>query len=155
MFVYNSFGASIKYVDKQGGGRGSPKYHRYYINLFSKRMGVKNSQYSVILIINLWMPPKVRFSYHNSKLRIQKNIFSHLFWPFFIKICWKKLREKNSKKVISGCCVKKQFLKMTLTLKVLSFRKINKFWKSDWHFLNLLLHNNSKLKKLRFFIFTI
>ena len=34
--VKGGLGASIKYVDKQGGERGSPKCQRYYISLFSK-----------------------------------------------------------------------------------------------------------------------
>ena len=49
-------GASINYVDKQRGGRGSPKCLRYNISLFSKlvnemvRGGVKNPQNSVNIV---------------------------------------------------------------------------------------------------------
>ena len=45
-------GASLNYVDKQGGGRGSPKCQRYYIRLFNKlvKEGVKNTQTSVYVV---------------------------------------------------------------------------------------------------------
>ena len=54
-------GASIKYVDKQGGERGSPKCQRYYISLFSKLVkegegGQKSSKFCQRI---LWMPPNL------------------------------------------------------------------------------------------------
>ena len=55
---YRPQGAFRNYVDKQGGGRGSHKCQRYYINLFSKLVnegggGQKSSKFCQR---SLWMP---------------------------------------------------------------------------------------------------
>ena len=51
-------GVSINYVDKEGGGRGSPKCQRYFIYLFSKFVneGGGGPKSSKLCQCSLWMP---------------------------------------------------------------------------------------------------
>ena len=53
-------GASINYIDKQGGGGWSPKCQPYYISLFSKLVNEgwrEGHKYQKFCEPSLWMPP--------------------------------------------------------------------------------------------------
>ena len=77
-------GASINYIDKQGGGGWSPKCQPYYISLFSKLVnegwerGITNTcMYSKFCQRSLWMPPNDVYPSSESTIWIN-DFFSHM-----------------------------------------------------------------------------
>ena len=65
---FAAMGASINYVDKQGGGKGSPECQWYYISLFSKLVneGEGGQKFSKFCQRSLWMP-SMPINGYNSK----------------------------------------------------------------------------------------
>ena len=85
-------GTSINYVDKQGGGRGLPKYQRYYISLFSKLVneggGVKDPQNSVNVVYGCTLSQK-RVEREASEASLSSSISNILFYYLISILLWK------------------------------------------------------------------